>query len=273
MKRNILVFCLLFVWGCGGFHSNFNTATGQQETTMYTTEREQDIGAGVAWEIEKEFDIVPDMALNHRVEKLLQQITEFSDRKELVYTIKVVEEKLEERKKVDYKPMVNAFALPGGYIYLFKGLIDAVKDDDAALASVIAHELGHITARHSIKRLQASYGSLAAVLGSLFVDGRLAGGIQAATNTLFFEYSKEDEMQADALAIKYLRLADIDPYGMIRMLNILLEYEQKQPIRRKSFGRTHPFLYERIAAAHKAITGELTYRDYIRTTGERGGVK
>lgn len=273
MKYSFLFLCCFLLIGCGGLHTNFNTATGKQETSLYTSDREQDIGAGVALEIEKEFLLVDDVEMNQRVDGLLQRIVQVSDRKELVYIVKVIEEKEEDKKKADDKPIVNALALPGGYIYLFKGLVDYVKDDDDALASVIAHEVGHITARHSIKRLQASYGSLAAVVGSIFVDGRLAGGINAATTAMFFEYSKEDEMQADSLAVKYMRLAGFDPQGTVRMLNLLLEYERKQPIRPKSFGRTHPFLYERIAATNKEITGDLTYRDYIRATGERQGVK
>lgn len=234
---------------------------------MYSTDREQELGASVAVEIEKEYRVVDDVALNARVERILEKIVPVCDRKDITYIGKVIEE-----KKPGKQPIVNALSLPGGYVYVFKGLMDYIKDD-AELAAVIAHEVAHVTARHSVKRLQASYGSLVAVVGSIFIDGRLAGGINAATMTMFFKYSQDDEIQADALGIKYMRAAGYNPLGMVRMLEQLGEYDRKQPPRQKNFGRTHPFVHERIAAANRAITGDLTFRDYIRTTGEREGYK
>jgi predicted Zn-dependent protease len=168
--------------------------------------------------------------------------------------------------------MVNAFALPGGYVYVLKGLMDYIKTDDQ-LAAVIAHEVGHITARHSIKRLQASYGSIVAIIAAMQANGALAGGLNATLQTMLLEYSQEDELQADQLGIKYMRAAGFHPTEMAAMLERLQEYDRKQPIRQKSYGRTHPYVHQRIAAANRMVQGDLSYRDWVRLTGEREDYK
>ncbi len=258
----LMLVMMVSLYGCGGLSSNFNTATDQQETTMYSTEREQEIGAAAARELEKEYKLVEDPVMSERVERITRKVSAVCGRSELVYVGKVIEEK----KPVD-EPMVNALSLPGGYIYIFKGLTDYIKDDDQ-LAAVIAHEVAHVTARHSIKRLQASYGSLIAVVAALQVDGSLAGGINMATLSMFFDYSQQDELQADTLGVKYMKAAGYKPEGMLRMLEALQEYDRKQPVRPKMFGRTHPYVHQRLAAVGRAISDDLSFRDYVRGTGE-----
>lgn len=252
-------------YGCSGLSSNFNTATNEQETTMYSTDHEQEIGASVAREIERQYKIVDDPQLNAKVDRITQRIAEACDRKELVYVSRVIEE-----KDPTDDPLVNAVSLPGGYIYVFKGLIDQVKDEER-LAAVIAHEIAHVTARHSVKRIQASYGSLVAVVAAMQVNGALAAGVNTAAASMFFNYSQEDELQADALGVQYLKDAGYPPSAMVRMLEFLQEYDRKQPIRPKSYGRTHPFVHQRLAAVGRLVHQDLTFRDYVRMTGEREG--
>ena len=266
---HVLMLAVMFTAsGCGGIATNFNTATGDQETTMYSTDREQQLGAGVSQELEKEFKVVDDAALARRVEKITQRIAAVCDRKELVYITKVVEEK--DLKGED--PMVNAVSLPGGYIYIFKGLLEYINTDEQ-LAAVISHEIGHITARHSIKRLQASYGSLAMVVAAMQANAVLAGGLAMTMETMLLAYSQDDEIQADNLGIKYMKAAGYDPRGMLVMLENLQAYDRKQPIRQKMYGRTHPYTHQRIASADRMIKGELSFRDYVRLTGEREDYK
>lgn len=267
MRRASIFFALLFLAGCGGLMTNFNTATNEQETSVYSTDQEQQIGASVALEVEKTFRVIDDPAPNERVERIIDKVAAVCDRKDIVYIAKVIEE-----KKPDGDPTVNAMSLPGGYVYVFKGLLDYIKDDDA-LAAVIAHEVGHVTARHSVKRLQASYTSLALVLASMQASPQLAGGLNAAIQSMFLDYSQSDEIQADNLGIKYMALAGFDPHGMVRMLEALQVYDRKQPIRPKYYGRTHPYVHERIASANRNISGDLTFRDWVRLTGEREDYK
>lgn len=247
--------------------SNFNTATNVQETSIYSTDQEQEIGASAAHEIEKEYKIVDDPVMNDRVDRILKRIVAVSDRKELVYVGRIIGDKKKEDRE-SREPVINALSLPGGYVFVFKGLMDYIKDDNQ-LAAVIAHEVGHVTARHSIKHLQAAYANVAAVISAIMVNSRLAGGINAATTAMFFQYSRQDELEADALGVKYMKAAGFNPQGMIRMLEKLDEHDRKQPLRPMSFGRTHPYIHQRLAAASQAITGEMTSRDWIRTTGEK----
>jgi predicted Zn-dependent protease len=250
--------------GCGGIATNFNTATGAQETTVYSTDREQQIGASVAQEVEKELKVVDDAAMNARVDRINDRIAAVCDRKEIVYITKLVEEK-------DLKgeaPLVNAMALPGGYVYVFKGLLDHIDNDDQ-LAAVIAHEIAHVAARHSIKRLQASYTSLPLILAAMATNSQVAGGLMTTIQTMFLSYSQADELQADSLGIKYMTAAGYDPAGMVGMLENLQSYDRKQPPRPKMYGRSHPYVHQRIANADRQIKGELSFRDYVRTTGER----
>ncbi|MEI8012195.1 MAG: M48 family metalloprotease [Candidatus Omnitrophota bacterium] len=250
--------------GCGGISTSFNPATDSQETSLYSTDREQQIGAAIALDLEKEYKVVEDVGLNARVDAITQKLVRSCDRKELVYIAKVVEEK----DLKGEKPMVNAVSLPGGYIYVFRGLLEYIHDDDQ-LAAVIAHEIAHITARHSIKRMQASYGSLALVVAAMQTNASLAGGLAATIDAMFLAYSQDDEIQADTLGIKYMKAAGYAPQGMVAMLEQLQEYDRRQPIRPKMYGRTHPYTHQRIASADRVIRGELTFRDYIRLTGER----
>jgi len=254
---------------CSGLMTNFNTATNEQEHTVYTTEDEQKVGDSVALEFEKLYKPLDDVALNTRVNRIAARLAAVCDRKELVYIAKVVEQKEDKRKRGEPDKEVNAVSLPGGYIYVFKGLADLIKSDDE-LAAVIGHEMGHITARHSMKRLQAEHAGLLAVLASIPArSGDLTVGMSAALETAFLEYSQEDELQADTLGIKYMKAAGYDPQGMVKLLEKLQDYDRKQPIRPKSYGRTHPYTHERIANANRLVKGDLTFRDWVRLTGER----
>ncbi len=250
--------------GCGGVTTSFNPATDSQETSFYSTDREQQIGASIAQELEKQYKVLDDTGLNARVDVITRRLAQACGRQELVYVAKVVEEK----DLKGEKPMVNAVSLPGGYIYVFRGLLDYIHDDNQ-LAAVIAHEMAHITARHSIKRMQASYGSLALILAAIQTNARLAGGVAATVESMFLAYSQNDEIQADTLGIKYMKAAGYAPMGMVTMLEHLQEYDRHQPIRPKMYGRTHPYTHQRIASADRVVKGELTFRDYIRLTGER----
>ena len=249
--------------GCVSLSSSFNTATNEQETSLYSTDQEQQIGASVAREIEKEYQVVDDVGMNERVDRITERIAKVCDRKELVFVTRVIDAKESEEDKI-----VNAVSLPGGYVYVFKDLLDYVKDDDQ-LASVIAHEIGHITARHSIKRIQGSYASFMAMIAALTTRSAAAGGVAAALDAMFWKYSQDDEIQADNLGIKYLIRAGYDPTAMVSMLEKLKEFDAKQPIRPKMYGRTHPYIHERIASANRMINQDLSFRDYIRLTGER----
>ena len=253
--------CLSFViWNCCflvGCTSEYNLATGRQETLMYSTDKEINLGHAYSKRMEKEYEVVHDVDMNERVEKILDRITAVSDRKDIVYSIKVLD-----------KDDLNAVSLPGGYIYVFKGLLEKTKNDDQ-LAGIIAHEVGHVTARHAVKRMQAAYSALAIQAVAIATAPKTANGVGLALGTIFTQYSQEDEFEADRLAVKYLKKAGYDTAQMANTLSILREAEKKEPLRPVSYWRTHPHLSSRIAAVNQETTGKIEFKDYLNLTGEK----
>ncbi len=256
MRTKALFFFMLgvtvFLQGCA---TEYNLATRQQETLLYGTEKEVKIGDTIAPKIEEQYDILRDVDVNERVQRILQRIVAVCDRKELVYFIKVLDDDL-----------INAVSLPGGYIYVFRGLIEKTDNDDE-LAGVVAHEVGHITARHGIKRMQNAYAALLLQVASTQTNARVAGGVNFVLNSLFMEYSQEDEFEADRLSVKYLKKAGYDPKAMVRFLEKLKIEKEKAPLRQYSYWRTHPHLSQRISVVNQEITGKLEFRDYLNLIG------
>ena len=249
---NLLVlFCLL---GCA---TEYNVATKKQEVILYDTDREIRIGDSVASKIEKEYDIIGDADVNERVEGILDRIVRVCDRKNLKYFIKVLEGE-----------DINAISLPGGYIYIFKGLYDSVDNDDQ-LAGVIAHEVGHITAKHSIKRLQNVYGALMLQLLAAHSAGEVSGGVNLAINSLFVTYAQDDEFLADKLSVRYMKKAGYDPKEMVAFLNKIKKEREKAPLKKINYWKTHPSPSKRIAIVNQEINGKLEFKDYIKLTEEK----
>lgn len=233
----------------------YNAATGREDIMMVTTEKEIDMGRSIAESIEKstEIELDPDPLMSERVRQIGQRIAAVSDRQEVNYTFRVIDE-----------DEVNAFALPGGYIFLFRGLVEKVESDDE-LASVMAHEVAHVVARHSIKRLQGGVGYtilqiLMAVSGSSGSDMR---GVNAAFGQLIMSYSREDEALADKIAVKYLKEAGFDPKAMISFLEKMQEVNRERPIRPYSSYRSHPHIADRIRMVKQDLLGEVDFTDYM----------
>lgn len=243
---------LLSFFLISGCATEFNLATGREERLMYDTEREMKIGDSVSRQLEKNFELVTDRAMNDRAQRILNRLKPVSDRADMVYVIRILDNK-----------EMNAVSLPGGYIYLFRGLMEKVPDDEE-LAAVIAHEMGHIDAKHGLKKLQASYGyTFLQALAVASADADLARGVNAIYTVAFFAYSQEDEFEADHLAVKYMRRAGYDPAKAIGVLEKLEREDERRPLRRVAYLRTHPFIHQRIAAVKEEITGELDFDGYL----------
>jgi len=244
----------LTLTGCA---SEFNLATGQEESLIFGTEQEVNIGVSASNQVEKQFKLVEGVEENRRLQEILAKIVAVCDRKDIIYTIKIVDDE-----------RLNAVSLPGGPVYIFRGLMDKLKTDDE-LAGVIAHEVGHITARHGIKRLQASYGYTLLQLAAFAAkDGDAAQGANALFTFAFLAYSRGDEFQADELGVKYTKKAGYDPQAMLKVLQVLKDEEQRAPKREFSYFRTHPYLSERMAVVNKEINGQIGFKDYLNLTGQ-----
>jgi len=149
---------------------------------------------------------------------------------------------------------LNAFAAPGGHIFVYSGLIDAMDNIDE-LAAVICHEIGHISARHLAQRIEQSktigLATLAGILAGMFLGGEVAGamitGSIAAGMQAQLHYSREDERQADQLSYKYMVPASFDPGGMIRALNKIQKGSWLGTSKIPAYLLTHPTGPERMA--------------------------
>jgi len=250
-------FCLLFsVFGLlalSGCSTEYNIVTGEQELYYYSTDKEVQMGQAITQEALKELKPVDDPLLQKRVEDIGKKIAAVCDRKEITYHFYVVNE-----------DDVNAFSLPGGYVFIFKGLVDKVTSDDE-LAGVIGHEVGHIVARHSIKRLQGQ--QLYSVLRILTAAAPQGGNVGAAADTaitqLMLGYSREDELLADQLGTRYARLAGYDPNAMITFLTKLQEINKRRPLTEISYYKTHPYVPDRIRIVKEELGKGMNFNDYI----------
>ncbi len=229
----------LLLAGCA---TVYNPVTRREERTLYTVEQEIELGKQVAEQIEKENEICEDKA--DYVNRVGQLVASNSDRDDIAYSFKIID-----------SGEINAFALPGGFIYIYKGLLDIIEEPE--LAAVLGHEIGHVAARHGIKRVQAVFGyQLLAIVALVALgDKPEAGQIQQIANDIFtlviLGYSREDEFQADRLGTIYAHRGGYDPRGMVRLLEKLGEQSRGQPI---TFLSTHPPIEDRISQVEIVIS-------------------
>ncbi|MBN1406007.1 MAG: M48 family metalloprotease [Candidatus Omnitrophica bacterium] len=211
--------------------------------------------SGVAKKIEDKIGLDDNVTLQERVDAIGQKIAGACDRKDIIYTFKVLKDK-----------DINAFALPDGYIYVYRGLVDKTKKDDE-IAAVLAHEVAHIAAGHHKERLHrailANIFSMVAISGASTNADRV--NINTAIGELTLSYSREEEIEADMLSAVYLKRAGYDPQAVISMIQILVKSEMSGPIKPYRRWRTHPYLSDRIRAARKEISGNIEFMDYANT--------
>ncbi len=251
----LLVLCGFVVNGCS---TEYNVATHKEDMMMYSTEREVAIGDSLAAQVEKNYTVVQDPQMNERLERIGARVAEASDRHDLTYRFRIIEDPKD-------KDIVNAVSLPGGYIYIFKNLM-TVADTDDELAAVVAHEVAHVVARHSIKRLQAIWGyNILTILAGAAKNAEAAQGVQMAYAFLLSGYSQEDELTADGMGAIYAKRAGYNPQGMIDFLDKLRKRQKKEPPQALSYFKTHPGYGRRIRATKEALGENIDFDDFIDT--------
>ena len=241
---------------CGCITTEYNVATHKKDILLYSTEKEVAMGRNIAKAIARDFKISNSPYDIERVSKIADKITGVVDRKELNYFFYVIEEDEEGESQI------NAFSLPGGYVYIYKELLDLLSDDE--LAFVLAHEIGHIVSLHQIKRLQAAMGHNIAMIASIGAkaDFQFSKGLSFALAQILMGYSREDEFVADELAVKYCKLVGFDPIVGIEVLEKLYR-EGKKKIRPLSYFKTHPYTAQRIKNIKESLHLPLSADDII----------
>lgn len=241
--------------------TSFNLATQREESAYVTTDKEVALGRKLAKQVEKHEDVLLDEPIQERVRGIGERLAVFAERQELAYHFTVLEE-----------DEVNAFSLPGGYVFVNEGLVDKAESDDE-LASVLAHELAHVSARHSMKRYEGSMAAQLLQLASLAAARNVsaAAGLGVAMRSAQLSYARQDELEADRLAIGYLKRAGYDPAALLTFLTRIREVERDKlrylprGVTQPLYGRTHPFVGDRIRGAKEAIYGVADYLDYLNS--------
>jgi predicted Zn-dependent protease len=205
---------------------------------LYSEADEIAMGKQTDQQVKAIYGIYADQALNAYVDKIGQSLVPYTHRPQLTYHFAVLD-----------SPVVNAFAVPGGYIYVTRGIM-ALMNSEAELAVVLGHELGHVNARHSMSRLSnqtlASIGLAAgSAISKTFSD--LAGLASTGMQLMFLKYSRDDEREADQLGVDYSRKGGFNPAKMIDFfasLETLGDLSGGQTL--PGFLSTHPLTSERI---------------------------
>jgi len=204
------------------------------------------MGRQYAAEINRQLPIVQDATVNRYINQLGNRIAQAADPRGIQYTFYVVNSE-----------QVNAFAVPGGFIYINRGLIDRT-GNLSELAGVLGHEIGHVVARHGIDQMQRMQNTEMAVNLAYILLGRQPGtveqiGLQAGAGAFFARHSREAENEADALAIQYLTQVGINPEGIPTFFAKLLEEQQRQPGRVEQWFSTHPLTADRLENTRAAV--------------------
>lgn len=243
-----LIIAALIIQGC----TTLNPATGQRDFTPFMSpDKELAIGKESHPEILKENGgVYNDQEINTYVNNLGQRLVANSELKDYPFHFTVLD-----------TPLVNAFALPGGYVYVTRGIL-AMVNGESELASVIGHEIGHVTARHSAKRYnnQMFAGLGSAILGAVSGSSAVANSLNQGAQVYLMSYSREQEYQSDELGVRYTSRAGYDPYAAADMLSSLDAEHQLQLVlsnrageeEQSDFFSTHPNTQDRVTRAHTA---------------------
>lgn len=239
-----------------------NPATGKRELSLMSEAQEVQLGQEMDVQVRNEMGLYDDPALQKYVQDIGLRLARVSERPNLPWHFAVVDE-----------PAVNAFALPGGYIYVTRGILPFL-DDEAQLAGVLGHEIGHVTARHAAQQYtKATTAGLGVTLLSIFVpEARPLQGItETALGVLFLKHGRDDELQADGLGVQYAARTGWDPAGVAGMLTTLARLDEATGSRKgvPNWLTTHPAPADRVQKVQAAI--QSAPRPPVGTSGNDRG--
>jgi hypothetical protein len=228
-------------------------------------EKEMQIGRQLAMEVEQQAKMVDDPMVTEYVNRVGQNVVLHSDAK-VPFTIKVID-----------SDEVNAFALPGGFFFVNKGLLLAA-DNEAELAGVMAHEIAHVAARHAMENAGKGQFLQYGILAGLIFGGPIAGTILQNTAGLgqalaFFKFSRGAEEEADNLGVQYLYASGYDPTAMSTMFEKLASRNKKKPGSLSKLFMSHPPSAERHDTSLALVAKFPEKEEYIISTSEFQRVK
>ena len=239
-----LVLCAALLASCA-----VNPVTGKKELSLISEQGEVELGKQTDAEITALYGVYDPRGVGAYVAALGKRLTPFSHRPNLAYSFQVLD-----------TPVVNAFAAPGGFIYVTRGAL-ALINSESELAVVLGHELGHVAAKHTVRRMsEMMVIQVGLVVGSVLSEtfAEIAGVAGVGIQLLYLKFSRDDERQADALGVEYARRAGFNP---ARMANFFATLQRLGDMSGGSylpgFLSTHPLNSDRI----KNVSAMLTEAD------------
>jgi predicted Zn-dependent protease len=244
MKMRLTILTLILLTACAR-----NPVTGQRQFVLISESQEIAMGMQAHSEAEGEYGFVDLPALQNYVRQNGAKLAAVSHRPNLDWHYTVVD-----------GPVINAFAIPGGYVYFTRGIL-AYLNTEAELAGVMGHEIGHITARHSVSQIsksqlaQVGVGA-AGILSPTF--GRLGNLADTALGVWFLKFGRDDERQADQLGVEYAARAGFDPREVSNFFEVLRRLSESDRETMPSWLSTHPDPGERVTATRAAAQEWIT---------------
>jgi predicted Zn-dependent protease len=214
---------------------------------LASTQQEVQLGADYAAQINRQLPLISDPEVTRYINVLGDSLARVADDRSLEWHFYVVDQE-----------DINAFAVPGGYVYVNRGLIEKAQNM-SQLAGVMGHEIGHVVKRHSVKQMQKAEQANGVAAGiCIFVPSVCnsqvgSAALQVGGQGLFAKFSRDDEAEADKLAVIYTTRANIDPRGIPAMFRILLEERKTNPGAVDALFASHPLEEDRVAATTAQI--------------------
>ena len=226
-----------------------NPVSGRSELALLSEADELRLGRENDAAIRKQYGVYPDTRLQAYVQQVGERLAARSHRAQLKYSFTVLD-----------SPQVNAFALPGGYVYITRGIM-AHLNSEAELAAVLGHEIGHVTARHSVRQYSAAAAAnIGFTLGAILIPEIGSRGGQELFNViggaLLSGYGRDHELEADRLGAEYLARTDYDPQAMIKVIAVLKNQEVFEKAQAAREGR-EPRTYHGVFASHPSADQRL----------------
>jgi predicted Zn-dependent protease len=231
----------------------------------YSMQKEIAMGKQLAGEVQRQAKLMDDPIVSEYVNRIGQNLARNSDAK-MPFTFQVIED-----------PTLNAFALPGGFVFVNTGLLTAA-ETEAEMASAMAHEIAHVAARHMTRQACRAQVASIATLPLIFMGGWGGYAIREAASTVipmtFLSFSRGYEAEADYLGLQYLYAAGYDPTAAIDMFEKMMSLEKTKPGAIAKVFSTHPMNEDRLRKTQQEIQKILPQKaEYVVNTSEYAAVR